>query len=103
MGAVTRRQFTERLMTSRRENILETAHTLVSGDREAVYGAPADNFGLIAKYWATYLSRDISANDVCSMMELLKIARRKSNTRYADNYIDAAGYAALAYEVCDND
>ena len=103
MGAAIRKQFTERLMTSRRSTILETAHDLITEDREAVYGAPADNFGMIAKYWATYLSRDISANDVCSMMELLKIARRKSNTRYADNYIDAAGYAALAYEVCDND
>ena len=103
MHAAIKRQSTEQLMTSRRETILETAHPLVSEDREEIYGDPADNFGMIAKYWATYLSRDISANDVCSMMELLKIARRKSNTRYADNYIDAAGYAALAYEVCDND
>ena len=90
-------------MTSKRSTILETAHDLITQDREEIYGAPADNFGMIAKYWSTYLSKDITANDVCSLMELLKIARRKSNPNYADNYIDSAGYAALAYEVCEHD
>ena len=103
MGAAIRKQFTERLMTSKRSTILETAHDLITQDREEIYGAPADNFGMIAKYWSTYLSKDITANDVCSLMELLKIARRKSNPNYADNYIDSAGYAALAFEVCEHD
>ena len=33
------------------------------------------------------------------MMELLKIARRLEKPEYEDNYVDAAGYAALSWEL----
>jgi hypothetical protein len=40
----------------------------------------------------------LSAEDVANMMELMKIARRKLGTLKKDNYIDGAGYAAVAFE-----
>lgn len=85
--------------TSKREAVLATAIKIITGDRDKTYGTPESNMADIAKYWSLYLEKEIAAHDVCSMMELLKIARRKAKPEYEDNYTDAAGYAALGYEV----
>ena len=37
------------------------------------------------------------------MMELMKIARRKSGALKKDNYIDGAGYAAVAFECAEKE
>ena len=82
------------------EQILGTALHLVSGDRAVDYGPIWDNHENIAQLWSGYLYNkdEISAEDVANMMELLKIARRKTGVLKEDNYIDGAGYAAVAYE-----
>lgn len=88
-----------------RGTILETAASYVTKDREAQYGSPEDNFGIIAKFWNTYLGEQnmlttsIDAHDVAIMMCLLKIARIASGQKKDDNYIDLAGYAACAGEI----
>ena len=38
-----------------REEILEAAKKIVCTDREAAYGKPEDNFGLIAEFWGAYM------------------------------------------------
>ena len=80
-----------------RRTILETAASLITGDREREHGDALDNFELVAAYWSAHLN--ITATDVPTMMELFKIARRKSGKYHKDNYVDAAGYAALSYEI----
>ena len=80
--------------------ILEAALRLVGGDRADDYGPMWENHENIAQLWNAYLYniQKVNAEDVANMMELMKIARRKTGVAKADNYIDGAGYAAVAYE-----
>lgn len=82
-----------------RRTILEAAISSVCGDREDKYGKPEKSFGEIAKLWSSYLDVDLTGKDVAVMMCLFKIARIKTGTNKADNYIDLAGYAANAAEL----
>ena len=88
----------------KRKEMLENASLIVTGNREADYGSPEDNFKTIAKLWEVYLNvfnKDlkITEKDVGIMMALLKIARiAKSDV--PDPFIDLAGYAACACEIC---
>ena len=84
-----------------RTEILKKAESVVNGDRDKTYGAPEDNFGMIAGMWSVYKGVKFTSTDVGAMMALLKIARIRSNPEKADNYIDLAGYAACAAE-CAN-
>lgn len=81
-------------------DILQEALDLVTGDRNTRYGPTEENHQNIADLWAAYLKRlkgDLSAADAANMMELLKIARRKTGELNRDDFVDGAGYAAVAY------
>ena len=81
-------------------DILQEALDLVTKDRDSSYGPMNENHQNIADLWAAYLKRlkgDLSAADVANMMELLKIARRKTGELNRDDFVDGAGYAAVAY------
>ena len=82
----------------KRDEILETAQKLISGDRAATYGDASENFKLIGKFWTAYLGITVSAADVATLMALLKIARSRGS-EHQDNWIDLCGYAALAGEI----
>lgn len=85
--------------------IAEKAAQLVSVDREATHGDKVKNHENIARIWNGYLfdrlSAPLSALDAANMMELLKIARRKLGAHNLDDYIDGAGYAAVAGEIAE--
>lgn len=87
----------------RREDVLSKAEEIVTGARETTYGSPEDSFTTIAGLWGSYLDIQLSPSDVAMLMVLLKVARSKGNKRYADNYVDIAGYAACAGELTNAD
>ncbi len=85
--------------------ITEKATKLVSGDRKAAYGDVTEGIERIAAVWNGILlaagaapSRPLTAHDVANLMEGLKIARRYTGPYREDNYIDGAGWAAVAGE-----
>ena len=91
-----------------REKILEAAKGCVCGQREEDYGAPEDNFKVIAALWEPYIRARcvrpgtdvcIEPVDVAMLMALLKIGRIASGTGTADSYVDLAGYAACGGEI----
>lgn len=91
-----------------RAEVLDKAKECVCTDREGQYGAPENNFALIAAFWNVYLeskyseieySSVIEACDVAMMMALLKVARIATGKPKADNFIDLAGYAACGAEI----
>jgi hypothetical protein len=83
-----------------RIEMLREAATIISGDRDAQYGGPEDNFTRIAKIWSVILGIPISNEDVAMMMVGLKVARYASKSGYQpDTWIDIAGYAGCGYEV----
>jgi hypothetical protein len=83
------------------KSILDEAKDIIYGDREKTYGAPDKNLVAIAGYWANHLNtrfgvyHDISPEDVCIMMVLLKAARLGNDTNHRDSWVDAVGYLAL--------
>ena len=82
------------------KEMLEEAIELVDGDRETTHGSMYKNHQNIARLWNGYLhdKETLTASDVANMMELLKIARRKLGVFNPDDYVDGAGYAAVAFE-----
>lgn len=83
-----------------RNDILEAAGRCINGERQQDYGRPENNFSRIARLWEAYSGIPYKPEEVAIMMALLKVARIASG-RKADNYIDLAGYAALAGELAD--
>jgi hypothetical protein len=82
-----------------RQRVLNTAARYVAHDRNAQYGTPESNFGMIAQFWSTYLGASIMPHDVAAMMSLMKLARITTSPDKDDNWIDLAGYAACGAEV----
>lgn len=87
-----------------RGDILDAAKQCVCRDRQDQYGAPENSFAVIALLWREYLapknmSVQLDAHDAAMMLALLKVARIMVGQPKADNYIDAAGYLALAGEL----
>lgn len=88
-----------------REQILNVAKDYVTKDRNISYGDPEDSFKKIADLWNVYLGASPTAldnYDVACMMLLMKVARMKNRPSSADSAIDAAGYAACAGEILEN-
>lgn len=85
-----------------REEILDTAKTMVCGKRTTDYGTPENNFKIIADLWSAYKGVKFDEKDVAMMMALLKIARIKSGNATNDSFVDLAGYAACGGEICTN-
>lgn len=81
--------------------ICDTAAKLVSGNRNKQNGDARKNHGNIAALWNAYLSvrRDpsspLTANDIATMMVLLKVARMELGAHNPDDAVDAVGYTSL--------
>jgi hypothetical protein len=84
-----------------KKSILDEAKDIIYGDREKTYGAPDKNLKAIAGYWANHLHtrfgvyHDVTPEDVCIMMVLLKAARLGNDITHRDSQVDAVGYLAL--------
>ena len=90
-----------------KKTFFDKATEIIFGDREQTYGKPGKNLVLISKLWSEYIEGKygekylLSAEDVCYMMILLKIARL-ANSHTDDNVIDVMGYAGLVERIRDN-
>ena len=86
---------------------LRTAAEAVCGERNESYGSPIEDFRTQAEMFSSYLSRTngnkvlVTASDIAALMILVKIARQAHRPK-ADNWIDAAGYAACGAQ-CDSE
>lgn len=76
-------------------DVLVQAEAVIHGDRAQTYGPAEDSFARIAELWSTYLDTKIDAYDVAMLMVLMKVSRSKHSI-HMDNFVDIAGYAALA-------
>lgn len=86
-----------------RAEVLREAEKLITGDRNAAYGSPTQNFQDTAKIWTVQLGHKlkdgavIDPGEVASLMIGLKLARIKASPKL-DNWMDIAGYAGCGAE-----
>lgn len=89
------------------KEMIETAESVVNGERQLAYGHPAKNHGCTAILWSAYLARKydlpitLDTDDVC-MLNILQKVSRQANARKDDNLVDIIGYslnAAMCGEV----
>ena len=91
---------TEGQLIKPRVEALREAAKIISGDRDAQYGGPEENFARIAKVWSMILGVQVTNEAVAMMMVGLKVARYASKSGFQpDTWIDIAGYAGCGYEV----
>ena len=82
-----------------RDDILDSAKSIINGERQGTYGKAENSFAVIAQMWTAYLGKDLTSADVANMMILMKVARNSSGVYKDDNWIDICGYAALGGEI----
>ena len=82
------------------KTILEMAHNLVYGDRQADYGDAVVSFSRIADLWSAILGVRVSPRKVALCMAALKISREVSAHK-DDNLADGCGYLELARNLPD--
>lgn len=86
-----------------RESCLAKARSAITGERNAAYGSPEDNFSTIAAMWTAYANRrgikcEFGSADVAAMMILVKVARIANTIDHGDSYVDICGYSACGAE-----
>ena len=87
--------------------ILTKAEKLVSDDRAKTHGDKIVNHENIARLFSAYLTNkfqaviNINAEDVAQLMTLLKIARSQAGQNNIDDYVDGAGYKAIAGHIAE--
>ena len=92
-----------------KEEILKKAKEIISNDRNVSHGDAFKNHAEIAEFWNIFLDgklrpmANITAADVAIMMILLKISRTTQGEKFnLDNFVDMAGYSAIAGEIGDS-
>lgn len=83
----------------KREEVLDTAKSLVCGERAKQYAEPKKNFARIAKIWSVILDKEIIPEQVALCMDAVKTTRLIENPKHEDSWVDKAGYAACGGEV----
>lgn len=81
-----------------REDILDTAKELISGQRAADYGDARENFDRIAQGWNIIIKSSdgpITAQHVALMMDWVKTCRLLKTPNHTDSWIDKCGYSGL--------
>ena len=82
----------------KREQILDKAKTLISGERAKDYGDAYLNHKRIAELWSPILDKDITVKQVYACMIAVKLSRLIETPDHEDSWIDICGYAALGGE-----
>lgn len=80
-------------------DLIQEGTDIIEGDREKTYGDPSKNIRQIAAYWSAHIGVDISADDVCIMMCLLKLARLVNSPDHEDSMVDLIGYNKLREKI----
>ena len=82
----------------KREQILNRAKVLISGERAIDYGDAYVNHKRIAELWTTILGKNITVEQVYACMIAVKLSRLIETPDHEDSWIDICGYAALGGE-----
>lgn len=85
-----------------REQTIDTALSLIKGDRANEYDTKDDvsgNFRRIAALWSVIVGVEVNPVQVALCLVQLKIARLVVNPSHKDSWVDIVGYGGLGSEV----
>ena len=85
-----------------KENILEEANRLVTGEKAKDYGSVQVACDRIAQMWSVILDKTVHPNQVALCMIALKIVR-EMNGHKRDSLVDIAGYAWVAQQLYEGE
>ena len=71
--------------------------------RGANYGDIEEMFADVAEMATMVLGKTIKPYDVTTIMEMIKLRRRRTNPKLADNYIDNVNYTAFSAQFALSD
>ena len=90
-----------------RKDILERASDLINGDRDRQHGdvhETAENMAaLLSALLHRKLTGPVTPVEALQAMTMVKVARTMNGQVNEDDYVDMAGYAALAGELATED
>lgn len=81
------------------DKILDSARSLINGDRARDYGDAHEMHRRIAAGWSEILGVDVLPAQVALCMAWLKISRLVKTPDHADSFVDLVAYGALAGEI----
>ena len=84
------------------KDILYKAATILN-ERGKDYGDIEPMFRNVATVATMVLGKEIEAYDVTTIMEILKLIRRRENRKLADNYADNVNYTAFSAQFALDD
>lgn len=82
----------------KRDEILDTAKSLICGQRASDYGDAKVNFDRIAVGWNVIVANTegpLTAQHVALMMDWVKTCRLLESIDHLDSWVDKCGYSAL--------
>jgi hypothetical protein len=84
-----------------RRRLLDEAAKVITGDRNKTHGDYGLEARRIARAWSVLVGNDVEVKPetVPLMMIALKLCRASAGTINRDDFVDIAGYAALAYQM----
>src|ERR1035437_4144685 len=62
-----------------KENILQTADRLTSGEKRKAYGPCSTFYVKLARMWSVVLSKEVTPHEAALMMILFKVVRENTN------------------------
>lgn len=84
----------------RRAHIVNTALSLINGDRQGTYGDAAEDFTRTGRMWAAILGLpEVKPEQVALCMTAVKLGRLCHSPAHLDSWIDAVGYLALGGDI----
>jgi hypothetical protein len=87
----------------KRDEILATSASLISGERQKTYGTAKDNFTSTGKLWEPVLGVSVSPEQFAICMALVKIDRLRTSPDHEDSWVDAVSYLTLGGEIATGD
>ena len=93
----------------KRNELLNKAETLITGDRAKDYGDAYENHGRIADGWNIIMNGALKSHGfltpshVTLMMDWVKTSRLIETIDHEDSWVDKAGYTALGAEFIERD
>lgn len=87
-----------------RDEILDAAKALISGDRQQTYGDASEDFTRTGRMWAAVLGlAEVTPVQVALCMALVKVGRLCETPTHQDSWVDICGYTALGGEIATAD